>query len=61
MTGYAIFLVAPIVGGILIAVAVLLVSGLRERRERRLEARRLDGAPRSARPAPDVQDRRIAS
>jgi hypothetical protein len=65
MTRYAIFLVAPVVGGVLIAVAVLLISGLRERRERRRvelrEARRLDGARLSARPAPDVKDRRIAS
>jgi hypothetical protein len=65
MTRYAIFLVAPVVGGILIAVVVLLISGLRERREQKLlelrEARRPDGAPLSARPAPDVEDRRIAS
>ena len=65
MTRYAIFLVAPVVGGVLIAVAVLLISGLCERRERRRmelrEARRLDRAPLPARPAPDVKDRRIAS
>ena len=65
MTGYALFLVAPVVTGVLIAVAVLLMNGLRERCERRRmelrEARRLDSAPLSARPGPDVADRRIAS
>ena len=65
MTRYAILLVAPIVGGVLIAVASLLIRGLLEVREgRRLalrEARRRDRAPLSARRIPDVKDRRIAS
>jgi len=65
MTRYAIFLAAPVVVGVLIAVAILLINGLRERHERRRmelrEARRLDGAPLSAGSAPEVEDRRIAS
>src|SRR3989442_6497976 len=35
MTRYAIFLAAPVVVGVLIAVAILLINGLRERHERR--------------------------
>lgn len=65
MTTYAILLVAPVVGGALIAVAVLLFNGLRDHRQRRRaelrEARRLDSARLPARSAPDVKDRRIAS
>jgi len=65
MTRYAIFLAAPVVVGVLIAVAILLINGLRERHERRRlelrEARRFDGAPLSAGSAPEVEDRRIAS
>jgi hypothetical protein len=59
----------PLIVGILIAVTVLLINGLRERRERRhtvlREARRLDSldyaATLSARSASDGKDRRIAS
>jgi hypothetical protein len=46
MSHYAAVLVVPLIVGVLIAVTVLLINGLRERRERRLtalcEARRLD-------------------
>jgi hypothetical protein len=68
MSRYAAILVVPLVIGILIAVTVLLVNGLRERRDRRhaalREARRLDSqdyATFSGRPASDGKDRRIAS
>ena len=65
MTGYALLLAAPVIAGVLIAVAVLVMNGLRERREQRRmalqEARRLDRAPLGAQPTPDVKDRRIAS
>ena len=68
MSRYAAVLVVPLIVGILIAVTVLLINGLRERRERRHtvlgEARRLDGldyATLSARSASDGKDRRIAS
>ena len=65
MLRYAIFLAAPVVGGVLIAVVVILITGLRERRERSRmalrEARRRDGAPVSGKPAPDAKDHRIAS
>ena len=65
MMEYALLLVAPIVAGVLIAVAILVMNGLRERREQRRlalqEARRLDRAPLGAQPAPNVKDRRIAS
>jgi len=44
---------------------VILITGLRERRERSRmalrEARRRDGAPVSGKPAPDAKDHRIAS
>ena len=65
MFRYAIFLAAPVLGGVLIAVAVILINELRERRERSRmalrEARRRDGAPVSGGPAPDAKDHRIAS
>ena len=68
MSPYAAVLVVPLIVGILIAVAVLLINGLRERRERRhtvlREARRLDSldyATLSARSASDGKDRRIES
>jgi len=69
MIRYVVILVAPLIVGGLIAVAVLLINGLRERRERTrrelYEARRLDRVPSStdlaARSAPEVRDRRIAS
>jgi len=47
MIRYAIVLAAPVVGGVLIAVAIILITELRERRERRRmalrEARHLAG------------------
>jgi hypothetical protein len=68
MSRYAAVLVVPLIVGILIAVPLLLINGLRERRERRRtalrEARRLDRldyATFCARPASDGKDRRIAS
>ena len=66
MSRYVVILIVPLVVGSLIAVAVLLINGLREQRERRdmelREARRLnsrDYATLSARPASDRKDRRI--
>ena len=51
MIRYVVLLIAPLIIGALIAVAVLLINGLRERRERTrrelYEARRLDRAPSS--------------
>jgi hypothetical protein len=68
MSRYVVILIVPLVVGSLIAVAVLLINGLRERRERRdmelREARRLnsrDVARRSARSPSDGKDQRIAS
>ena len=69
MIRYVALLIGPLIIGALIAVAVLLINGLRERRERTrrelYEARRLDREPSStdlaARSAPEVRDRRIAS
>src|SRR5437016_8581786 len=65
MIRYAIVLAAPVVGGVLIAVPIILITELRERRQRRRmalrEARHLDRAPVSGGPAPDAKDRRIAS
>jgi hypothetical protein len=69
MIRYAILLFVPVVGGVLIAVAIVGLNGLRERQERKCreldEARRLDRAPLcpglSAGPAADLEDRRIAS
>ena len=69
MIRYVVLLIAPLIIGALIAVAVLLINGLRERRERTrrelYEARRLDCEPSStdlaARSAPEVRDRQIAS
>jgi len=68
MSRYAALLVVPLIVGVLIAVTVLLINELRERRERRhtvlREARRLDGpdyATFSARSDADRKDRRIAS
>jgi len=68
MSRYAAVLVVPLIIGTLIAVTVLLINGLRERREQRhaalREARRLDGPVHvtfSAKPTPDDKDRRIAS
>jgi len=67
MIRYAVLLVGPLVIGILIAIGFLLVSGLRERRERTRreldEARRSERAPSTdlaARSARDLEDRRIA-
>jgi hypothetical protein len=69
MIRYVVLLVAPLVIGVLIAVAILFINGLREHRERThrelYEARRLDRVPSSpdlaARSASKVRDRRIAS
>ena len=68
MSRYAAVLVVPLIVGILIALTVLLINALRERRERRdtalREARRLDSPDHgtfSGRPASDGKDRRIAS
>jgi hypothetical protein len=68
MSRYVVVLIVPLVVGSLIAVAVLLINGLRERRERRdmelREARRLnsrDVARLSARSPSDGKDQRIAS
>jgi hypothetical protein len=68
MSRYFVILIVPLVVGSLIAVAVLLINGLRERREEKdmelREARRLnsrDFATLSARAPADDQDRRIAS
>jgi hypothetical protein len=68
MSRYAAVLVVPLIVGILIAVTLLLINGLRERRERRdtalREARRLDSPDYgtfSTRPASDGKDRRIES
>ena len=67
MIRYVVLLIAPLIIGALIAVAVLLINGLRERRERTrrelYEARRLDREPSSTdlAAAPEVRDRRIAS
>jgi len=67
MSHYAAVLGVPLIVGIMIAVTVLLINGLRERRERRLtalcEARRLDSldyATFSAKPASDDKGPRIA-
>jgi len=68
MSRYAALLIAPLIVGVLIAVTVLLINELRERRERRhtvlREARHLDDpdyATSSARSDADRKDRRIAS
>jgi len=65
MFRYALLLAAPVVAGVLIAVAVILINGLRERRERSRTALREvglpDREPASGRPAPDAKDQRIAS
>jgi hypothetical protein len=68
MSRYAAILVVPLIFGALIAVGVLLVNELRERRERRDTAlretrrlNRLDDDAFSARPASDGEDRRMAS
>jgi len=68
MSRYVVILIVPLVVGSLIAVAVLLLNELRERRERKdmelREARRLnsrDVARLSARSPSDGKDRRIAS
>jgi len=68
MSRYVVILIVPLVVGCLIAVAILLINGLREGRERKdmelREARRLDSpdyATFSARPASDGKDRRMAS
>jgi hypothetical protein len=68
MSRYVVILIVPLVVGSLIAVAVLLINGLREQRERRdmelREARRLnsrDVARLSARSPSDGKDQRIAS
>jgi hypothetical protein len=64
MSRYAAVLVVPLLVGILIAVTVLLVNGLRERREQRrmalLEARRLDRLDYATLSA-NGKDRRIPS
>jgi len=68
MSRYVVILIVPLVVGSLIAVAVLLLNELRERRERKdmelREARRLnsrDVARLPARSPSDGKDRRIAS
>jgi len=68
MSRYVVILIMPLVVGCLIAVAILLLNGLRERRERKhmalREARRLnnrDFAILSARSPSEGKDRRIAS
>jgi hypothetical protein len=67
MIHYIVLLIAPLVIGALIAVAVLLINGLRERRERTrgelYEARQLNrpSTDLAARSAPEGRDRRIAS
>src|SRR5262249_36915287 len=68
MSRYAAILVVPLIVGTLIAITVVLINGLRERREQRRtalrEARRLNGlddATFSARPTPDDKYRHIAS
>lgn len=68
MIRYAVLLVGPLIIGTLIAIGLLLISGLRERRERTRreldEARRSERAPstdRAAMAAHDLEDRRIAS
>ena len=68
MSRYVVILSVPLVVGSLIAVAILLINGLRERRERKdmelREARRLnkrDFAILSARSSSEGKDRRIAS
>jgi hypothetical protein len=68
MSLYAAVLVVPLIVGILIAVAVLLVNGLRERREQTQwtlrDARRVDSrdhATRSAGRSSDDKGQRIAS
>jgi len=68
MSRYVVILIVPLVVGCLIAVAILLINGLRERRERKdmelREARRLnnrDFAILSARSPSEGEDRRIAS
>jgi hypothetical protein len=68
MIRYAVLLVAPLIIGSLIAIVVLLITGLRERRE--LTRSRSDGASSerapsvvdgAARSPREVKDRRIAS
>lgn len=70
MGRYVILLIVPIIIGVLVAVVVTVINGLRQRRidARRtlLEARRPDGALSSAGPAAkeassDLTHRRIAS
>ena len=69
MIRYGVLLVAPLLIGSLVAIGVLLVNGLRERRERKRrelhEARRLERAPSftdlATRSERDLKDRRIAS
>ena len=68
MSRYAAVLVVPLIVGTLIALTILLINALRERRERKdtalREARRLDSPDYgtfSARPVSDGKDERIAS
>jgi len=69
MSPYALLLIAPVIGGVLIAAAILALHGLRERHERMRreldEARRLDRMPiravRAESPSAEHEDRRIAS
>ena len=68
MSRYVVILLVPLVIGSLIAIAILFINGLRERRDQRdlelREARRLnsrDFARPSARSPSDGEDRRIAS
>jgi hypothetical protein len=68
MSRYVVILIVPLVVGSLIAIVVLLINELRERRERKdmelREARRVnsrDVARLSARSPSDGKDRRIAS
>ena len=68
MSRYVVILLVPLVIGSVIAIAILLINGLRERRDQRAmelrEARHLnnrDFARSSARSPSDGEDRRIAS
>ena len=68
MSRYVVILLVPLVIGSLIVIAILLINGLRERRDQRdmelREARRLNSrnfTKPSARSPLDGEDRRIAS
>jgi hypothetical protein len=69
MSDHALLLIVPVIGGVLIAAAILALHGLRDRHERMRqeldEARRLDRMPlrtvRVESPSADLEGRRIAS